>query len=112
MSRGTTVREKRKEAGLTQEQVAKSIKVTQQTYSDFENDRIVNLRRSAVDALAKLLDIPVETLLIGERDTISKEARAIAMSYDRASRAVRERIALELLIDQQQRAANHDDSGR
>lgn len=58
MNLGNLLRQKRKEKGLTLEQVGKSIGVSKNTVSKYERNMISNIGRSKVIALSKLLDIP------------------------------------------------------
>ena len=58
MNLGQIIRQKRKEKGLTQTDVAKSIGVSTNTVSKYERNIIENMGRDKVIALSKLLDIP------------------------------------------------------
>ena len=58
MNLGQIIRQKRKEKGLTQTDVAKSIGVSTNTVSKYERNIIENMGRDKVVALSKLLDIP------------------------------------------------------
>lgn len=68
MNLGSLLRRKRKEKGLTLEQVGKIIGVSKNTVSKYERNMIANIGRSKVIALSKLLDIPTVTFIeaIGE----------------------------------------------
>ena len=58
MNLGQIIRQKRKEKGLTQTDVAKSIGVSTNTVSKYERNIIENMGRDKVIALSKMLDIP------------------------------------------------------
>lgn len=58
MNLGQMLKIKRKEKGLTQGQVAKTIGVSTNTISKYERNIIANMGREKVLGLSKLLDIP------------------------------------------------------
>lgn len=58
MNLGQMLKIKRKEKGLTQGQVAKTIGVSTNTISKYERNIIANMGREKVIGLSKLLDIP------------------------------------------------------
>lgn len=58
MNLGQMLKIKRKEKGLTQGQVAKTIGVSTNTVSKYERNIIANMGREKVIGLSRLLDIP------------------------------------------------------
>jgi len=75
MNLGSLLRKRRKEKGLTLEQVGKIIGVSKNTVSKYERNMIANIGRSKVIALSKLLDIPTVTFIeaIDELEKTSTE---------------------------------------
>lgn len=80
MNLGNLLRKKRKEKGLTLEQVGKIIGVSKNTVSKYERNMIANIGRSKVIALSKLLDIPTVTFIeaIDELETKNIEVEQIS----------------------------------
>lgn len=80
MNLGNLLRQKRKEKGLTLEQVGKIIGVSKNTVSKYERNMIANIGRSKVIALSKLLDIPTVTFIeaIDELETKNIEVEQIS----------------------------------
>lgn len=79
MNLGGLLRQKRKEKGLTLEQVGKIIGVSKNTVSKYERNMIANIGRSKVIALSKLLDIPTVTFIeaIDELEKTNTETEQI-----------------------------------
>jgi transcriptional regulator with XRE-family HTH domain len=98
-TRGAMIRQARTAMALSQEAVAKAAKITQQAYSDIENDKTAQPRRSALRAIAKTLDIPEDALILNRPDvaSISKEARMIAEEYDHMPPAYQAKILMTIL---------------
>lgn len=80
-TRGQLIKEARLNKGLSQEQVADAAKLTQQAYSNIENDKTDQPRRSALKAIAKILEIQ-EDALFTLRMMPSKQAMDVAREYD------------------------------
>ena len=58
MNLGNLIRQKRKEKGLTQSELAEKIGVSTNSISKYERNIISNMGKSKVLALSKILDIP------------------------------------------------------
>jgi len=80
-TRGEIIREARDRLGFSQEQVAAAAKLTQQAYSNIENDRTDQPRRSSLKAIAKKLEI-AEDQLFTLHPAPSRQAQDVAMAYD------------------------------
>lgn len=63
MNLGQLIRIKRKQKGMTQEQLGKAIGVSKMAISKYERNIIDNMGREKVIALSRLLDIPVTDFL-------------------------------------------------
>ena len=98
-TRGTIIRQAREALKLSQEAVAETAKISQQAYSDIENDRTLQPRRSALKAIAKILQLPEDALILNNPSAriMSKEARMIAEEYDAIPPAYQAKILLALL---------------
>ena len=60
---GDLIKKKRKEAGLTQDELAKRLDVTKSTLSKWESGRIHNMRRDNIVSLSNALRIsPIDLL--------------------------------------------------
>ena len=57
------IKEKRLEHGLTMKELAQKVGVSEGTISRWESGEIANMRRGAMVALSKVLDIPPEVLM-------------------------------------------------
>lgn len=78
MSIGDLIKEKRKEAGFTQDELAKRINVTKSTLSKWESGRIDNMRRNNIASLSNALRIsPIELLNAPEQKNEKKAVIAI-----------------------------------
>lgn len=80
-TRGEIIREARDRLGFSQEQVAAAAKLTQQAYSNIENDRTDQPRRSSLKAIAKKLEL-AEDQLFTLHPAPSRQAQDIALAYD------------------------------
>lgn len=100
MTRGETIRSARESRGLSQEAVAKAAKISQQSYSDIEADITKSPRRVILERISKMLDIPFESLLLGDdwREPIPEEARVIAREYATLPDDVKNKI-LMLIVE-------------
>lgn len=78
-TRGELIREARQRLGLSQQQVADAVKLTQQAYSNIENDRTDQPRRSALKAIARCLGLDEEQLF-----TLQPAPSRVAMTVARA----------------------------
>lgn len=76
MDLGSLLRQKRKEKGLTLEQVGNAIGVSKNTVSKYERNMIANMGNQKRLALAKLLDIP-PALFIEAVDSIETQSEQI-----------------------------------
>lgn len=63
MSIGSRVKERRKELGLTQEELANRLKTTKQTIYKYENEIVTNLPSDRIEQLAKALDTTPQFLM-------------------------------------------------
>lgn len=99
MTRGELIKSARNRLGFSQEQVAEFVKLSQQSYSDIELDRIARPRDTTLRAISKMLEIPFETLLLGPgwKESVSQEARVVGQIYDEVPPDVQRRIMLMLL---------------
>lgn len=106
MTRGKMIREKRIRLGLSQEEVANAAKISQQSYSDIEGDRTASPRRAILKAIGKMLEIPFESLLLGDdwREPIPESARVVAREYPSLRPENQNRILSIILEDKQQKA--------
>ena len=99
-TRGQVIRNARLALGLSQEAVAEVAKITQQAYSDIENDKTGQPRRSALRAIARMLELPEDALILNKPGApcgASKEARMIAEEYDHLPAAWQAKILITLL---------------
>ena len=98
-TRGEMIREARDRLGFSQEQVAASAKLTQQAYSNIENDRTDQPRRSSLKAIAKKLEL-AEDQLFTLHPAPSRQAQDVAMVFDILPPAYQIRI-LHTIIEAQ-----------
>lgn len=63
MSIGKKLKDRRKELGLTLEEVASQLGITRQTLSRYENNKIYNIPIARLQSLAEILKIDTNTLL-------------------------------------------------
>jgi len=98
-TRGQLIRAARERLGLSQETVAKAAKITQQAYSNIEHDATDQPRRSALKAIAKLLALPEDQLVLNKPDDrwMSKEAQMVAREYDAIPPVFQTKILMTLL---------------
>ena len=84
MNLGNLLRQKRKEKGLTLEEVGKIIGVSKNTVSKYERNMIANIGRSKVIALSKLLGIPTVTFIeaIDEIEKNEKQLTPRKLEYE------------------------------
>ncbi len=80
-TRGKLIRDARQRMGLSQQQVADAAKLTQQAYSNIENDRTDQPRRSALKAIARCLGLDEEQLFTLQ-PAPSREAMTVACAFD------------------------------
>jgi transcriptional regulator with XRE-family HTH domain len=101
MTRGELIRTERIRRGYTQEEVAAAARIKQQSYSDIEADKTASPRRTILKAISKMLDIPFESLLLGDdwREPIPEEGRIIGREYCRLSSEAKNRIMMIILQD-------------
>lgn len=70
---GELIYNRRKELGLTLEEVGNAVGVSKSTVKKWENGHISNMRRDKIEKLAKILQIsPVRLLGIKERVTVQE----------------------------------------
>ena len=55
---GIRIKNRRKEIGMTQEELGKIIGVTKATINKYETGIVVNMKRPTVEKIAKALDVP------------------------------------------------------
>lgn len=79
MNLGMLLRQKRKEKGLTLEQVGKAIGVSKNTVSKYERNMIANMGNTKRLALAKLLDIP-PVVFLEAIDELEKDSNTEQLS--------------------------------
>ena len=108
-TRGQLIRAARERLGLSQETVAKAAKITQQAYSNIECDATDQPRRSALKAIARLLELPEDQLVLNQPGTLmmSKEAQMVAREYDAIPPTFQSKILLTLL--EAKNAATHQE---
>lgn len=63
MTTGERIRSRRKELGLTQEELGQRIGLKKAAISKFEKDIVINLKRSTIAALARALECPASYLM-------------------------------------------------
>lgn len=109
-TRGELLKSRREALGFTQQDVATRLHITQQSYHAIETDVVVNPRRTTLKGLAKMLDIPYETLLLGPgwQDEVSEQGRVVGQMYDKLPREEQQQI-LFMLLQAKARALAHDD---
>ena len=109
MTRGELIRSERIRRGFVQADMAKAAGISQQTYSDIESDRITSPRRPIMKAISKMLDIPFESLLLGDdwrsEPPMSEADRVIAREIPHLSPEARDKIMVVMLEDRQNREA-------
>ncbi len=96
MTLGERIRERRQELGLTQDDLAKALKVTPQHISAIETDK----RAPSLDFLVKLareLKITTDYLLAGEEAIVQPTISSIKADRKLSSRA---RKALVMLVEE------------
>ena len=64
MELGQKIREARLEKGLTQEELGKIVGLQKSAIAKYENGRVVNIKRSTLQKLAKALDLRGSDLII------------------------------------------------
>lgn len=89
LTRGALIAAKRKALQLTQQQVADAAKITQQSYAAIELDQIQQPKRTILKAISKMLDIPLETLIINDSTVtnLTEGAVQVAREYDRLTKS-------------------------
>lgn len=70
MTTGDNIRKARKNAGLTQQQLAKKLDITQSAIAKFENDK-TNIKYSTLQKFATALGVDVLSLLDGNKKTFN-----------------------------------------
>ena len=55
---GARIKARRKDVGMTQEELGKKIGVTKATINKYETGIVVNMKRPTVEKIAKALDVP------------------------------------------------------
>ncbi len=107
MTRGEMIRAARESRGLSQATVAAAAKIAQQSYSDIEADITKSPRRVILERISKMLDIPFESLLLGDdwREPIPEEARVIAREYATCPDDIKNKI-LMLIVEAKTRASH------
>lgn len=87
MARGELIRTRRDALNLSQQQVADAAHISQQSYAAIELDQVSNPKRSILKAISKMLDIPIETLIMNDQSVtgLSEGAVQVAKEYDKLS---------------------------
>jgi repressor LexA len=55
---GVRIRERRKDIGMTQEELGKRVGVTKATINKYETGIVVNMKRPTIEHIAQALDVP------------------------------------------------------
>lgn len=54
---GTRIKARRKDVGMTQEELGKKIGVTKATINKYETGVVINMKRPTIEKIAKALDV-------------------------------------------------------
>lgn len=84
MTLGEKLKKARISKNFTQEYLAEMLKVSQKTYSNFENDKS-KPGFSQVEEMAKVLDVSVLDFLSGDSITVNQSDNEIAIAQNYAS---------------------------
>lgn len=76
MEIGKMIRDARLEKGLTQEELGALVGVQKSAIAKYENGRVVNIKRSTLQGLAKALDLKGSDLIIASNPKESAELSA------------------------------------
>lgn len=82
MDLGKLIRDARLAKGLTQEELGKLVGVQKSAIAKYENGRVVNIKRSTLQGLAKALDLKGSDLVIesNPKEAASLSARVLSDS--------------------------------
>ena len=96
-SLGGRLRQKRRELGMTQEQLAERADTTQAVIQKIENGK--SLRPRKTDKLADALGVKAAWLMFGSDrfDSVEAEAMEIASAWSRLDEALREKLRAKIL---------------
>lgn len=89
MTIGDMIFSRRKELGLTLEDVGKAVGVTKGTVLRWESGSIHNMKRDKIAALSKVLSLD-PTLFITPSEVLTEEERRLLFAYRAASPDVKE----------------------
>ena len=107
MTRGQLIFAERKRRGLSQQDMAAAAKISQQSYSDIEKDIIKSPRRPILKAIGKMLDIPFESLLLGDdwrnEPPMLEKHRVMARELPYLSPEAESKVLVVILEDKQRR---------
>lgn len=88
------LKQRRIELGLTMKDVANAVGVSESTVSRWEAGNIVNMKRNRLVALANILQIPVNKLIISEESTVvsDPEFHMLQRTYEKMSPKDRQKM--------------------
>ena len=91
---GQRIKERRKELGLTQEELAEKLYIKKNTISYYEND-LVDMKVSVMMEIAKVLNTTVAYLVDGECQGLDSEVLEVAMMLQEIENQELRKVALE-----------------
>lgn len=101
-----TISNARKARGLSQCELAGMVEISQQALAKIESGATARPSRDILERIAIILDIPFETLLLGDDIAalnISEAGARVAREYDLADKDTQAKIMLILISQRQQR---------
>lgn len=104
MDLGKLIRDARLAKGLTQEELGKLVGVQKSAIAKYENGRVVNIKRSTLQKLAKALDLKGSDLVIesNPKEAASLSARVLSDSD------LREVVDLYLMLSDEDKKTYKD----
>lgn len=104
MDLGKLIRDARLAKGLTQEELGKLVGVQKSAIAKYENGRVVNIKRSTLQGLAKALDLKGSDLVIesNPKEAASLSARVLSDSD------LREVVDLYLMLSDEDKKTYKD----
>lgn len=91
---GMRIRERRKELGFTQEELAEKLYIKKNTISYYEND-LVDIKVSVLKEIAKVLNTTVAHLVDGEAEGIDPQVMQVAMMLQEIENEELRKVAME-----------------
>lgn len=104
MNIGKLIKDARISKGLTQEELGKLVGVQKSAIAKYENGRVVNIKRSTLQSLAKALDLKGSDLIIesNPKEAASLSARVLSDSD------LREVVNLYLMLSEEDKKTYKD----